>query len=99
MTLTRSTCSSKSRCTRCWVRGTEAGCVLRNATARPSGVARIQASVGVRGGLAVERLGLAEIGDVLRALPFRVIDASVDVDGESGRDPCKRQTRDEKSRS
>src|SRR5688572_24507940 len=46
MTLTRSTCSSKSRCTRCRVRGTEGGWTLRNATASPSGVARIQTSVG-----------------------------------------------------
>ena len=44
--------------------------MLRNATASPSGVARIQASVWQRGRLAVERLHLAEIGDVLGAFPF-----------------------------
>ena len=43
--LTRSTCSPKSRWTRWRVRGTDAGCRLRKATARPSGVASTQASV------------------------------------------------------
>ena len=41
-------------------------------------MARIQASVVQRRGLAVERLDLAEVGDVPGVLPFFRIDAAVD---------------------
>ena len=71
MTLTRSTCSSKSRCTRCWVRGTEARLRVAERHGQTLGRRQDPGFGGMRRRLAGERLGLAEVGDVLRALPFR----------------------------
>jgi hypothetical protein len=51
--LLRSTCACSSRRIFWRVRGTLAGCTFRNAIARPSGVARIQASVGWEAGAPV----------------------------------------------
>ncbi len=78
----RSTRSWKSRCTRCWVRGTDGGCAFRNATASPSGGRQDPGFGGQRGGLAIQRLGLAKVGDVPGCSPLIGIDATVDVDGK-----------------
>src|SRR5688500_12328278 len=65
--LTRSTWASKSRCTGCRLRGTSGGMLTRQATARPSGVARIQPSTGCAGAAPVS--GCTTLKSVTRCAP------------------------------
>ncbi|MGA0586203.1 hypothetical protein ACO2Q2_03575 [Dyella sp. KRB-257] len=76
---TRSSCACSSRRIRWCVRGTPAGWMQRKAIAKPLGVD--STGFGRQAGrVAVERLHLAEIGDVPDAAPLGWIDAPVDLD-------------------